>query len=167
MKKKLIRIGLFLMVLAVWGAIWGKVYTKKESLAVEIAPLPVKHTYILQEPQKLPEQFVFDRDPFLGRSIRSKKKPSSSAGTKRRTSTIKTPPKVVQKEPSIIWPNMKLQGFVTPNINETASVAIILFKNREILVSTGNTIEGINIQEIGPYKVILEQQGETKTLIQE
>jgi len=168
MKQKAVRIGLFVCVLAIWGAVWSKVRAPDPQTLAEASPLQVVEKDTIYKIQKLPTHFAFERDPFMAGSGHPKRNVNNSSGSRsdQQTATRARADRKETSETATVWPDMQLKGFVMPKVNESASVAILFVKGKEILVTAGSVVEGINIQKVGPHIVVLEQNGQTKTLVQ-
>lgn len=163
MKAKFIRIGLGVLVLAIWGAVIGRAIRTKppESLVDIEQPKPVPTEPVSEVG---PIVFVLSRDPFLGSpTVTPRTRTNAELPTKGRpTRPIKVAPQPASTP--AVKHTVEYLGFIK-NASSTGTAYVMLgIDGRSQLIMVGKEVMGVSVTEAGPHTATIAQNGTEEVL---
>jgi len=161
MKQRGTRGLLFLLVLAIWGAVVARAFRKPPETATLGAQPSTPATTTIDSIPRI-TVFELDRDPFLGDG-RSVHKPVVHHGqatpihaTVKRTETVVPPPRHRS--------TVQYLGYVKRKDLSGPAYVIVRVDGREQVIGVGREVAGIRVKEATPTVLVIEREGAEERL---
>lgn len=156
MKQKVTRIGLILLVFAVWGAVIARAFVRPTAIETPIVSGPASPAPLTAEEPE-PIAFTLSRDPFLGHVDRPQRKVVEQAP---RTNTPPrqtrpAPPPAATKNTVVI----DYIGYIRNASANGTTCVILSIGGKEHVVGVGKTIQGVVVKEATAQELILVRDG--------
>ena len=161
MKKKYLNIPLFLFVVIIYGAIFLKLFGKKQVVEDNISN---NMTYLKTISNYNVKRDSFDissleKDPFrIHRRIKKEKSPKAQTAKSKPISKINSSTKV--------WPKITYYGFVK-NDSKPTRLALLKVDSRLYRKRETESIEGLTLVKVFNDSIVLRLYTETKTIYRE
>ena len=161
MKKKYLNIPLFLFVIIIYGAIFLKLFGKKQVVENDISH---NMTYLKTMSNYNVKRDSFDisslkKDPFkIHKKIKKEKSPKAQTATSKTTSKINSS--------TSVWPKITYYGFVK-NDSKPTRLALLKIDTRLYRKRETESIEDLTLVKVFNDSIVLRLHTETKTIYRE
>jgi len=169
MNPKLLRIGLVLVALGVWGAVLVKAFFRRpvEVVETELAG-PATMKAAVERPAPTPLDLHWERDPFLdgSASITAQRTSTSITAAQPPTNNTIKPNKSVAAvpAPSVNWPSIVYKGALNASGTPAKRVALLAIEGRDVVLRSGEQQNGIALVALEADSVVIRNGQELRSI---
>lgn len=168
MNPKLLRIGLVLVALGVWGAVLVKAFFRRPVEApMEQAAIPARQATAAAPATEAPLALNWPRDPFLdGSGARPTARTAPVAATARNVATVAPAAHAPSPAPAPAahWPQLAYKGALNVSGPPGKRVALLAIDGRDVALRAGGEHNGLRVVSVLSDSVVLSLNNTERVL---
>lgn len=161
MNARWVRIGLFLLVATVWGAVLVKAFFRKPPVVENNTPLPQRAVPTEVAHEAPPLNLHWARDPFLNEAAPAQRVVERSTAAPAAARSVAAAPKV---EVAMAWPQVVYKGAVR---GQARTIAMLTVNGRSVTVAQGGTEQGLLVKRATADTLVLALGDEARVFVRQ